>query len=415
MFCANCGKWNVEGSRFCDGCGSQLYDNQPPVDLAQQAKAEEGSIGAFFKRAPVKIFLFLMLGVVILLGINGIVKSINGPKRAVRQYMQAYKSANWGKVYGMLDLPADPMLSKEAFISYMTGYDPNIKSFEIADEQVDTKIPIMVSDPDVFKAMTSKSMSYEVKFTEKDQMEGDAGYNYMYVRVVKPEKDKLLGGKKYMIAGDAYVGSLSVEAPMGSQVYLDGSILTSTRTEYGTDYYEGLRVFRGSHSIRIVSDFFETVEDVVNVGDDTYYRPRDLQMSESLKNELLTLTKNMMNSFWTGVFAGSDLQSLKLPMTEDALYNVESAYNYNRNWADMTDGSGMTNCSFKDLKLDSFSFYTYDGEMTVEAQCSLTYSYTESYNGQNYNYDTSPSGWIDFVYTNNGWVVSYIYSYLFNY
>ena len=194
-----------------------------------------GSIGAFFKKPTVKIFLFMILGMALLLGVNAIVKSINGPKNTVKTYVQAYKSANWGKVYNMLDLPEDaPMLTKDAFIERMTGVTPDIKKFKIEDSAEQVKIPLMVSDPEVFKAMTARSMNYTVSYTTSESTDKD-DVRYMTVSVAEKEKKV---GKEYKIDASNVVGSLTIQAPMGSVVYVDGMQLTVSYTDGGTDYYD---------------------------------------------------------------------------------------------------------------------------------------------------------------------------------
>ena len=410
MFCANCGKFNVEGSRFCEGCGSQLYDNQPPVN----PRAEEGSIGAFFKKPTVKIFLFMILGMALLLGVNAIVKSINGPKNTVKTYVQAYKSANWGKVYNMLDLPEDaPMLTKDAFIERMTGVKPDIKKFKIEDSAEQVKIPLMVSDPEVFKAMTARSMNYTVSYTTSESTDKD-DVRYMTVSVAEKEKKV---GKEYKIDASNVVGSLTIQAPMGSVVYVDGMQLTVSYTDGGTDYYDEFYLFRGPHNIRITSNLFETVDEVIDVGYGSYYQPSNLVLSESVQKDLLNLVNSTLNTVWNGAFAGNELSSLDLNMTENARNNINYAYTYLKDWADVTDGYGLKNASFKNLQIDNLSYYMYDGKVTIEAHFALDYTFTEVYtsssNGESYDY--SRSGYVDFQYTNTGWVITYMDSYLLNY
>ena len=410
MFCANCGKFNVDGSRFCEGCGSQLYDNQPPVN----PRAEVGSIGAFFKKPTVKIFLFMILGMVLLLGVNAIVKSINGPKNTVKTYVQAYKSANWGKVYNMLDLPEDaPMLTKDAFIERMTGVTPDIKKFKIEDSAEQVKIPLMVSDPEVFKAMTARSMNYTVSYTTSESTDKD-DVRYMTVSVAEKEKKV---GKEYKIDASNVVGSLTIQAPMGSVVYVDGMQLTVSHTDGGTDYYDEFYRFRGPHNIRTTSNLFETVDEVIDVGYGSYYQPSNLVLSESVQKDLLNLVNSTLNTVWNGAFAGNELSSLDLNMTENARNNINYAYTYLKDWADVTDGYGLKNASFKNLQIDNLSYYMYDGKVTIEAQFALDYTFTEVYtsssNGESYDY--SRSGYVDFQYTNTGWVITYMDSYLLNY
>jgi len=412
MFCANCGKWNVDGSRFCEGCGSQIYDNQPPIDPAAQEKAEDSKFVAFFKKVPVRIFLCMLLGMAVLLIGNSIVKGINGPKRTVNQYMQALKSNNWGKVYSMLDLPESTMLSKEDFIKNMKDEESDIKKFTIEDSSTDVKIPITVSDPEIFKAMTAKSMSYTVSYTTKEAI-GSDDVRYMGVTVVKPEKSGL--GGKYKISSEGYVGSLTVEAPEGCVVYVDGVQLFPANTEYGTDYYEAIYVFAGMHTIRITSDIFETVEEDVDVYRDTYYEPYNLQLSEDVEDDLTALLQQTLTTMWTGIFNDSDLYTLDLSMTEDAISSIEYSYESLTDWADVTDGNGMTECSFKDLTVTSMYYYMSNGAPFIEAEFSVSYHYSETWNGSTSSYDSTPYGYVDFQYVDGEWIITYMSSRLMNY
>ena len=409
MFCANCGKFNVEGSRFCEGCGSQLYDNQPPVN----PRAEEGSIGAFFKKPTVKIFLFMILGMALLLGVNAIVKSINGPKNTVKTYVQAYKSANWGKVYNMLDLPEDaPMLTKDAFIERMTGVTPDIKKFKIEDSAEQVKIPLMVSDPEVFKAMTARSMNYTVSYTTSESTNKD-DVRYMTVSVAEKEKKV---GKEYKIDASNLFGSLNITVPMGSVVFVDGMQLAPAYTDSGWDYYDELYLFRGAHNIRITSNLFETIDEIVDVGyTGGEYKPYNFVLSESVKNELQKLVNSTLTTIWTGIFAGSDLYSLDLKMTDYARENISYSYEWAVSDADITDGYGLKSASFKDLKLDNLNYYSYSGTITVEGYVFVTNTFVEVYNNSTSEYESSRSGYVEFEYTNGGWVITSMDSYLFSY
>lgn len=334
MFCGECGTKNEKDAKFCEKCGASLagtkkssekksdttkttVNNKEPEKKVEPKKVEEKK--PLSKQAKIiiasSIAAFLILVVFISVGISS-----SSPKSVAKDYMKAYASNNYSKLYDYIKI--DNNVDK-TFVS--KGVYTNINN---ANKDKDNDINNYVLG-NINYGLGKITAEVEVKYTTNSSSNEKTGT----IKLQKSGKKKMLFFDKWEVANSdvSTVKDYKLSVPKDSKVefagiklsnkYLDKDSSTSS-----TDVYVLKQVFTLSTPIKVTLKNGIVIEDKDKPS--TYYNSHTIRLSSSnisskMKSDLTKKAKEDLTEMYKGFIEGKKFADLNSKLFNK---NLESSY-----------------------------------------------------------------------------------------
>ena len=268
MFCPKCGMKNNADIKFCEACGAEMIDNQPPVqrkvsadllmkgsglpkkalnisrkglDLSKKGlEAVKKGIPQFItklKSLPkiVKMASAIALALfVAIIAFSMIGSTVTGPESVVNGYFKAKTNGDWNKVFGYLSINESEFVNKDSFNRFME----NESKLEIVNYKISG------SDSGF---LTTYTVSYLTKGSSARQTE--------VVTLVKTGGKRLLFFDDYRINADGLtVSNYQIHIPQSAVAYLnDIELIQALSNEPNEDFSTFIipDIFPGIYSMKV--------------------------------------------------------------------------------------------------------------------------------------------------------------------
>ena len=442
MFCPRCGTTNPDGSRFCEGCGNILENNTAPAPEQQYAPPATNPDGGQQPKPDVVINIpkvdtdkvkntimakkgiiipiaAVLLAFIVFIGIGS---SLSSPEKVVKSYFQALTESDYDAMYNYMALPDSELVSEEAFAAFMESKwteegNPyqGITNFDVQD---------ITEEYSYLNGNREEERQNPVRtylITSVDKMTGDT--KSFTVDLIEQDTKTLLFFDNYKVSSAGYISRnvrLYVDVP--AQVTLDGVTLAEpTINEDGYSIYTIEAIFRGDHTLQIVSDLFEPYETSIYFYGDDSEEEVDAKRSMELKENILTTLETKAGNDVKTMYANALAQkpfSADMIKTSPLYTDLSSRYNsLTEHLRPNEDGEGVNSMRFTEAKMYSsygkpYSIYTDDnGNMAVSFTMSFAYDYTAtSYDYWDDEYtkndrSSNASVNVNYAFINGEWVL----------
>ena len=405
MFCPNCGTKNDDDAVFCENCGTRIMEESqvPPVPSVppQQPvafKLSKNVIGLIAAVAAVivAVIVFVSVG-----------KSVTDYKKLAVKYVKAVEEGNWDKAYSLMNLPESEFLTKEAYIKVNE------------EKSVATVMNITAQDVSALKEKYDVNAALGSKVVAVTYACPGASSKSKYVNLDKMDSKTMLFFDRYKVSSHGSVAFDSVvKVPSGSKLYINGtevnrSYMSDNKSTEKIDYYVIPFLFQGDNEIKVVSEYAEDIEEVVNFyGTGDIYSVSSSQLT--YKSDMIEAAKNQAKQDLEKIVPAAVEQKKFSDIGLNCLASAETTLNnyYTRN------ALGECHSSYRDVKSlslanvsvkeSSSKVYTDSSDglpyIKITASYSLTGSYVYKYNNETREgKSNSASASFSYKYNNGQW------------
>ena len=421
-FCPECGQKNDITSKFCESCGTKLFEEQPAVQNTPTPISNMNikSAKKTAKRIPKKIIIAvgLVASVVILVAaLFTVGNAITDPSDIAEKYFFALVDGDYEKAFAYLDIDESEFVNKDGLGKYIVdscGEFGKLSSYKITDvsqyagmddigslgqltavfaglfddEDYDDyydyldEIDCYLDDSDKSKRI------FLVAYEAEDYLWGD----YLYIVLQKNDKKKFLFFDDYDVSHVGYLANdVDISVPAGSTVFLDdielgGSAGVSVVSEAvdincrDIDTYTISKMFFGPYKLTVRNALFEDYTKEIKVREYLNYLNvswDDLTVKESIRNELAKRTENDYIKIFNSAIAGREFSSLGIACTSNQKMagDIKGEYDkFMKNVMVGDTGGGITDISFK--KFESTGKGYVSGDMTYKCSMQVKCDYT---------------------------------------
>lgn len=405
MFCPDCGTKNDDDAVFCENCGTRIMEESqvppvPSVPPQQPAafKLSKNVIGIIAAVAAVivAVIVFVSVG-----------KSVTDYKKLAVKYVKAVEEGNWDKAYSLMNLPESEFLTKEAYIKVNE------------EKSVATVMNITAQDVSALKEKYDVNAALGSKVVAVTYACPGASSKSKYVNLDKMDSKAMLFFDSYKVSSDGSVAFDSVvKVPSGSKLYINGtevnrSYMSDNKSTEKIDYYVIPFLFQGDNEIKVVSEYANDVEEVVNFyGTGDIYSVSSSQLT--YKSDMIEAAKNQAKQDLEKIVPAAVEQKKFSDIGLNCLASAETTLNnyYTRNALGECHSSyrdvkslSLTNVSVKE---SSSKVYTDSSDglpyIKITVNYSLTGFYLYKYNNETREgKNNSASASFSYKYNNGQW------------
>ncbi len=311
-----------------------------------------------FLETLVILVIFAFLGIWFAYG-----KRAGDSEKFVTQYFEYLLTGNYEKMYEMTDIV------ESKFIDY-DSYSKMMESHLIKGGIDKYDIELLEKETD--------SRTYEIKYVKKDETEGTI--------TVKLDRQ---AEKKYLIFNswkvnieDEIVDKYVLGVPVDMNVTLDGKdieeYVDTESIDGSTRYYELLRIFTGSHNVKISGKNIDALnENIIISHEDTekVFQLDDFGLNPQVACEIEEYSEYVLGQMFAHALEGVEYSGVEplFAKSEKARATILKVYEKMVNWTTGEDGAQIETFEIKKMK-DSIYSYNYPDEVVVKVVYSYQYS-----------------------------------------
>lgn len=282
------------------------------------------------------------------------------PKRFVIQYFEYLLTGNYEQMYNMTDIVESKFIDYESYSKMMEGHliKGGIDKYDI--ELVSKK---------------SGTYVYEIKYVKKDETEGK-----IRVTLLKQAEKKYFVFDSWKVnIDDEIVDKYILGVPVNMSVSLDGKDIEeyfdAESIDGSTRYYELLRIFSGSHNVRISGKNIDTYNENIIISDDDkdrIFRTENFSINPQAAQEIKEYSEYVFGQMLEHALEGTDYSSVEplFANSERRRSAILKVYEKMVNWSTGADGARIETFDVKKMK-DEIETYDYPNEAVVK----ITYNY----------------------------------------
>lgn len=266
MFCPNCGKEDLENSKYCMYCGAEMIDNQNFGGAAEQlsraaqalapmarafahkARALAPKARAFahkalallaeawrFLTAHKKVAVPVCAALLALAVLTALLGSLFSPERIARGYFQAVMEADAGKAYGCVDVADTPFTRRDDFEAFWRDAYSKQDVYNYTVEELGA----------------ADGGAMERTYCISYYLRGDSQPHSMDVTVVKDSRKEFLLFDRYRVLPNFLAVNYEIAVPSGSTVTLNGEALVDPDTWGGAQVYRLPALFQKPYELSV--------------------------------------------------------------------------------------------------------------------------------------------------------------------
>lgn len=286
-----------------------------------------------------KLIITILIILIVLILSGKIIKYINSPEYAANKYFKAIANNNYEEIYKLIDVDDSKLVSKKVLkdkISKMNVDAYKIDSVQVADDN----------------ALVTYKYEYKNKI------------NYASVLLRKSMKNKLLLFNNWKIQSSKVVNNITIKVPVKSIVKIDNIDIKEYLKESTEDYdfYKIDEMISGKYKINIELQNGLKTEDEIEVKSDTTYLVGNIELEESIKEDVKNQLNNSLNILYSNAIENKNYD-------ETGLNNLKNEYLYLKDKLNIR-GYSLIDINFNDIDINSA---TYDTMLKVTFNINYNY------------------------------------------
>lgn len=311
-----------------------------------------------FLETLVILVIFAFLGIWFAYG-----KRAGDSEKFVTQYFEYLLTGNYEKMYEMTDIVESKFIDYDSYSKMMESHliKGGIDKYdiELLEKETDSRI-------------------YEIKYVKKDETEGTI--------TVKLDRQ---AEKKYLIFDswkvnieDEIVDKYVLGVPVDMNVTLDGKdieeYVDTESIDGSTRYYELLRIFTGSHNVKISGKNIDTLNENIIISrhdKDRIFRVDDFEISPQVAEDIEEYSEYVLGQMFAHALEGADYCTIEplFAKSEKRRAAILKVYEKMVNWTTGEDGAQIETFEIKKMT-DSIVDYDYPNEVVVKVVYSYEYT-----------------------------------------
>lgn len=285
MICKKCNKKQSLFAHYCEDCGTKLERNKMTKDEKKKIR---------------NVTILVLLILTVFLVSYKTICYVKSPEYQAISYFQALINNDIEKIATYLNVTEDEFVN-QTILSEKLEVMENVKNYQITavDEYQDYLI-------------------VSIRYTTNRETK------MAYVKLVRTND----WFHPYEVISGKIVENIKFKVPKGAVIKVDGVELSNYRKETSTfDIYELPNMIKGNYQISISIDDI-TIEDTVEISEsETTYTISNISLEESLKDTILTKTKEELNLWYSSLLSKKSFDEIKEQYLISSKDDLRSSYN----------------------------------------------------------------------------------------